>query len=80
MAALRARGLQSVDEHLIFETIETQRRIVEMAGRQTRSTRRGAERQLRALTATDRQQVELTDDADEVDFFDLSPLSVEEWS
>ncbi|NTJ45005.1 DDE-type integrase/transposase/recombinase [Agrobacterium larrymoorei] len=80
VAALRARGLQSVDDHLIFETIEAQRRIVEMAGRQTRSVRRGAERQLRALAATDRQQAEITDDVDGDDFFDLAPLSVEEWS
>jgi putative transposase len=80
VAALRARGLQSVDEHLIFETIEAQRRIVEIAGRQTRSVRREAERQLRALAATDRQQAEITDDADGDDFFDLAPLSVEEWS
>ncbi|KQZ62095.1 transposase [Rhizobium sp. Root149] len=36
VAALRARGLQSVDEHLIFETIEAQRRIIEIAGRHTR--------------------------------------------
>lgn len=80
MAALRARGLQSVDEHLIFETIEAQRQIVEMAGRQTRSIRRGAERQSRALAATNRQQAGMTDDGDEDDFLDLSPLSVEEWS
>ncbi|XUY29992.1 Mu transposase C-terminal domain-containing protein (plasmid) [Agrobacterium sp. rho-8.1] len=80
MAALRARGLQSVDEHLIFETIEAQRQIIEVAGRQTRSARRGAERQSRALAATNRQQAEMTDDVDESDFFDLAPLSVEEWS
>jgi putative transposase len=80
VAALRARGLQSVDEHLIFENIEAQRQIVEMAERQTRSMRRGAERQLRALAATDQQHMEMTDDAKEEDFFDLVPLSVEEWS
>lgn len=80
VAALRARGLQSVDEHLIFETIEAQRQIVEVAGRQTRSIRRGAERRSRALAATDRQHVETIDDADEDNFSDLAPLSVEEWS
>ncbi|MFN3833775.1 MAG: Mu transposase C-terminal domain-containing protein [Allorhizobium sp.] len=80
VAALRARGLQSVDEHLIFETIEAQRQIVEVAGRQTRSIRRGAERRSRALAATDRQHVETVDDADEDNFSDLAPLSVEEWS
>jgi putative transposase len=42
--------------------------------------RRGAERQLRALAATDQQHMEMTDDAKEEDFFDLVPLSVEEWS
>jgi len=80
VAALRARGLQSVDEHLIFETIEAQRQIVEMASRQTRSICRGAERRSRALAATDRQHVETVDDADEDNFSDLAPLSVEEWS
>ncbi|MGV1787968.1 MULTISPECIES: Mu transposase C-terminal domain-containing protein [Agrobacterium] len=80
VAALRARGLQSVDEHLIFETIETQRQIVEMAGRQTRSIRRGAERRSRALADTDRQHAQTVDDAEEDNFSDLAPLSVEEWS
>jgi putative transposase len=80
VAALRARGLQSVDEHLIFNTIETQRQIVEMAGRQTRSMRRGVERQARALAATERHTIGTTDDDDESEFLDLSPLSVEEWS
>ncbi|PDS35099.1 transposase [Rhizobium anhuiense] len=80
VTALKARGPQSVDEHLIFETIEAQRQIVEMAARQTRSVRRGAERQSRALAATDRKQAEMTDDTDEDDFLDLAPLSVEEWS
>ena len=80
VAALRARGLQSVDEHLIFETIEAQRQIVEMAGRQTRSMRRGVERQARALAATERHTIGTTDDDDESEFLNLSPLSVEEWS
>lgn len=80
VAALRARGLQSVDEHLIFEIIEAQRQIVEMAGRQTRSVRREAEKQFRALTATEPKLAGITGDADEDDFFDLAPLSVEEWS
>ncbi|SCB52208.1 Mu transposase C-terminal domain-containing protein [Rhizobium lusitanum] len=80
VAALRARGLQSVDEHLIFETIEAQRQIVEMAGRQTRSMRRGVERQARAFAATERHTIGTTDDDDESEFLDLSPLSVEEWS
>lgn len=76
---LRARGLQSVNEHLIFQTIEAQRQIVEMAGRQTRSMRRGVERQARALAATERHTIGTTDDDDESEFLDLSPLSVEEW-
>lgn len=80
VAALRARGLQSVDEGLIFETIEAQRQIVENAGRQTRSMRRGVERQARALAATERHTIGTTDDDDESEFLDLSPLSVEEWS
>ncbi|MGO4568017.1 Mu transposase C-terminal domain-containing protein [Rhizobium sp. 2YAF20] len=80
VAALRARGLQSVDENLIFETIEAQRQIVEMAGRQTRSMRRGVERKARALAATERHTIGTTDDDDQSEFLDLSPLSVEEWS
>ena len=80
VAALRARGLQSVDEHLIFETIEAQRQIVENASRQTRSMRRGVERQARALAATERHTIGTTDDDDESEFLNLSPLSVEEWS
>lgn len=69
-----------MDEHLIFEAIEAQRQIVEMAGRQTRSIRRGVERQARALAATERHTIGTTDDDDESEFLDLSPLSVEEWS
>ncbi|WP_245506707.1 hypothetical protein [Rhizobium sp. PP-F2F-G48] len=65
---------------MIFDTIEAQRQIVEVAGRQTRSIRRGTERRSRALAATDRQHVETIDDANEDDFSDLAPLSVEEWS
>ncbi|OAV50578.1 transposase [Rhizobium sp. WYCCWR10014] len=80
VAALRARGLLSVDESLIFETIIAQRQIVEMAGRQTRSMRRGVERQARALAATERHTIGTTDDDDESEYLDLSPLSVEEWS
>jgi putative transposase len=80
VAALRVRGLQSVNENLIFETIEAQRQIVEMAGRQTRSMRRGVERQARALAATERHTIGTTNDDDESEFLNLSPLSVEEWS
>ncbi|CDM60308.1 hypothetical protein LPU83_pLPU83b_0321 (plasmid) [Rhizobium favelukesii] len=35
---------------------------------------------LQALAASERRRIGTTDDADESEFFDLSPLSVEEWS
>lgn len=79
-AALRARGVRAVNEHLIFETIAEQRRLMESAVQQTRAMRRHGERKERALAARD-QTTDLpeTDDEDDV-CIDLSPLAVEEWS
>ncbi|NTF72591.1 Mu transposase C-terminal domain-containing protein [Rhizobium rhizogenes] len=79
-AALRARGVRAVDEHLIFETIAEQRRLMESAVQQTRAMRRHAERKERALAARDRTtDLPESDDEDDV-CIDLSPLAVEEWS
>lgn len=80
VAKLRSRGIQSVDEQLIFETIEAQRVIVETAGRKTRSIRRGVEKNARALAAVDRSNAAALENNCGGDFTDLPPLLVEEWS
>lgn len=79
-AALRARGASSVDEHLIFETIAEQRRLMEAAVQQTRAMRRHAERTKRALAASDQATDFLEADDDDGLCIDVSPLRVEEWS
>ncbi|MBB3428314.1 putative transposase [Rhizobium sp. BK312] len=79
-AALRARGAAAVDEHLIFETIAEQRRLMETAVQQTRTMRRHLERKERALAASDRTtDLPEPDDEDDV-CIDVQPLAVEEWS
>ena len=79
-AALRARGIRAVDEHLIFETIAEQRRLMETAVQQTRAMRRHSERMQRALAARDgNADLPESDNEDDV-CIDLSPLAVEEWS
>lgn len=79
-AALRARGASSVDEHLIFETIAEQRRLMEAAVQQTRAMRRHAERTKRALAASDQATDFLESEDDDDLCIDVSPLRVEEWS
>ncbi|AVA23941.1 Mu transposase C-terminal domain-containing protein [Rhizobium sp. NXC24] len=79
-AALRARGASAVDEHLIFQTIAEQRRLMESAVQQTKSMRRHTERAERGLAASHRTtNLPVSDDDDDV-CIDVSPLSVEEWS
>lgn len=80
MAALRARGVQAVNEDLIFSTIAEQRRLLADAVEKTRTVRRTAERNERALSAgRDRITLPEYEPTPEV-FDDLPPLSVEEWS
>jgi putative transposase len=79
-AALRARGVRAVDEHLIFETIAEQRRLMESAVQQTRAMRRHAERKERALAARDRTTDLPESDVEDDVCVDVSPLAVEEWS
>lgn len=80
LASLRQRGVRSVDADLIFKTIDGQRQIVELAGRQTRSMRRIAEKRSRALAGDGHSFVPAPDAEDDKHFADLPPLSVEEWS
>ncbi|CDZ67523.1 TniA protein [Neorhizobium galegae bv. orientalis] len=80
LALLRQRGVRSVDADLIFKTIDGQRRIIEMASRQTRSMRRSAERRSRALASEGLSPGPVPCREDGEDFADLPPLSVEEWS
>ncbi|MFW8641998.1 hypothetical protein ACOJBO_00930 [Rhizobium beringeri] len=80
LAQLRQRGVRSVDADLIFKTIDGQRRIVEMASRQTRSMRQSAEKRSRALAWEGRSPGPVLYREDGEDFADLPPLSVEEWS
>jgi len=80
LAALRARGIKAVNEDLIFSTIAEQRRLLANAAEKTRTVRRTAERNERALSAgRDRIAIPEYEPAQEV-FDDLPPLSVEEWS
>lgn len=80
LALLRQRGMRAVDADLIFKTIDGQRRIVELAGRQTRSMRRNAEKRSRALAGEGPSAVPALDPEDGQHFAELPPLSVEEWS
>ncbi|MBX4963355.1 Mu transposase C-terminal domain-containing protein [Rhizobium binae] len=80
LASLRQRGVRSVDADLIFKTIDGQRRIVELAGRQTRSMRRNVEKRSRALAWEGHSFVPARDSEDDQQFAELPPLSVEEWS
>ena len=52
LAALRERGVRLIDEQLIFDTVETQRELVETAAATTKSARRQAARRNSALSAT----------------------------
>lgn len=80
LAALRARGVQAVNEDLIFSTIAEQRRLLGDAVKKTKTARRTAERNERALSAgQDRIALHGDDPVPEI-FEDLPPLSVEEWS
>ncbi|CAK7261705.1 MULTISPECIES: transposase [unclassified Shinella] len=79
-AALRERGVRSVDEKLIFDTIAEQRRLLESAVQQTRSMRRHVERTERALAVGGEPSRPPETEAEDETFIDLSPLTVEEWS
>lgn len=80
LAALRARGVQAVNEDLIFSTIAEQRRLLGDAVKKTRTVRRTIERNERALSAgNDRDALPCEEPVPEI-FEDLPPLSVEEWS
>lgn len=79
-AALRERGVRSVDEKLIFDTIAEQRRLLESAVQQTRSMRRHVERTERALAVGGEPPRPPETEAEGETFIDLSPLTVEEWS
>ncbi|WP_315858673.1 hypothetical protein [Rhizobium leguminosarum] len=70
----------SVDANLIFKTIDGQRRIVELAGRQTRSMPRNAEKRSRALAGEGHSSVSARDSEDDQQFAELPPLTVKEWS
>jgi putative transposase len=83
LAALKERGFRLTDEQLIFDTVEAQRELVEMATAATKSARRRAERRKRSLAATanaDIAEAEFHDDGDNDEPTDLPLLSVEEWS
>lgn len=80
LVALRARGVQAVNEDLIFSTIAEQRRLLADAVKKTRTVRRTIERNERALSAGhDRVALPCDEPVQEI-FEDLPPLSVEEWS
>jgi len=83
--ALRERGLSLVDEQLIFETIESQRALVEDATRRTKAARQLAERRDRALEAAASNALVAAEPAqieDErpIDWSKVPVFPVEEWS
>jgi putative transposase len=85
-AALRARGLALVDEQLIFDTIESQRALVDAAARRTKSARQQAERRDRQLEASaerhapDRVEPGDTEADRKIDWDKVPVFPVEEWS
>ena len=85
-SALRARGLALVDEQLIFDTIESQRALVEAAARRTKSARRQAERRDRLLEASaERRAPDRLEPGDaeadrKIDWDKVPVFPVEEWS
>ena len=78
--------MELVDEQLIFQTIEQQRAMVDVAMAKTREARRMGERRDRALSGNmaEREfyQVEEIDaeDCDDAKILDLPYYEVEEWS
>lgn len=78
LAALKRRGVQLVDEQVIFDAVEAQRRLLEAAASNTRSARRQTERQARSLGAGG--QAEVAAPSTEPGSGGLPPLAVEEWS
>ncbi|MVA52659.1 DDE-type integrase/transposase/recombinase [Agrobacterium vitis] len=81
--ALRERGLALVDEQLIFETIETQRALVDDAARRTKAARQFVEKRDRALDATKPNRSVAppeTEDDPPIDWSKVPIFSVEEWS
>jgi len=79
---LRERGVRLIDEQLIFDTVETQRELVETAAATTKSARRQAARRNSALSATAAGAGAKGGDggAAEDTFGDLPLLDIEEWS
>jgi putative transposase len=80
LAALKRRGIRLIDEQVIFDAIQAQRKLLEDASSATRSARRQVERQARSLKAADRATDEAAMPAPEVDPTTLPILAVEEWS
>ena len=86
-AALRERGIRLVDEQLIFDTVESQRALVDDAQRRTKAAVRQAERRDQALNGAassrrpPRGPAALPPDPDPpLDPAGLDTYPVEEWS
>jgi putative transposase len=80
---LRERGRSLEDEDLIFQVIEEQRALVEVASGRTREARRMAERRDRAFDGAGANEIEDGDpepEADESALKDHPGFEVEEWS
>jgi putative transposase len=81
LAALRERGVKLIDEQLIFDTIESQRRLLDAAALATKTARREVERRRRSLTVPRAENDPLPEPSGEdEELEDLPPLTVEEWS
>ena len=78
LAALKRRGIRLVDEQIIFDAVEAQRRLLEAAVSNTRSARRQTERQTRSLGGGGQAEIEAP--STELGSEALPPLAVEEWS
>lgn len=81
LAKLKERGVRLTDEQLIFDTVEAQRELLEVATAATKLARRQAERRKRSLTAAGGDIGSEAESADEEDIAaDLPLLDIEEWS
>jgi putative transposase len=81
LTALRERGVKLIDEQLIFDTIETQRELVETASATTKSARRQVERRKVSMAATAHESGSKAETVAEEDVpGDLPLLPIEEWS
>jgi putative transposase len=81
LAELKRRGIRLTDEQLIFDTVEAQRELLDIAAAATKSARRQVERRSRSLVATEQEVgLNVVVASPEHETAQLPLLAVEEWS